>query len=364
MIQEVIKMIKVQGQDTMAKVIEPRLGSHYTMIPIFIFDEMEYFNLSDRAKALLPYLCGGPGSGRSKHFLPPGIHKAPIQRIAGDMQWTDSDLRGILSELVEAGWALTDEANGLILIPSIVSRADNPDHLTSTIKKICNLPDSPLRQIYFNQVVHLSHLGGKEWKTSTLKVVETLRPEIPDSIDLSILLSPDNCPTWIKLADSCLTSPTPCGAHKDRDRELESPQREIEDTEVESSDAEVLELLKAIHPEGDLWSICAFGSKKKHTHQKFRDHTEALHFAKKMDTKPGFHTVSWGLASLHEGTKGRGKASDVHQISTLWVDIDAEDENGDRDPSLALENLRFEVDYGYIPSPSAVVKTGGGVYVV
>jgi hypothetical protein len=138
-------------------------------------------------------------------------------------------------------------------------------------------------------------------------------------------------------------------------------QEEIGDTDDQESGDDVLELLQAIHPEGDRWSICAFGPDG-HSYHIFQDHFDALEFADQLNECSNIYTVSWGLGSLREGNTGRGSSSDVEHIRIAWVDIDAKDENGDRDPSLALENLRFEVDSEFIPPPSAIVNTGGGVH--
>lgn len=52
----------------------------------------------------------------------------------------------------------------------------------------------------------------------------------------------------------------------------------------------------------------------------------------------------------------------MEHIRTVWVDIDIEDEDGDRCPEVALCNLAHFVEIGRIPPPTAVVNTGGGAH--
>ena len=152
---------------------------------------------------------------------------------------------------------------------------------------------------------------------------------------------------------------TPCSTQEEVEEDI--PQKEIGDSDDLDSEDDVLELLQAIHPEGDRWSICAFGPDG-HSYHIFRDHFDALEFADRLNELSNIYTVSWGLGSLREGNTGRGSTSDVEHISTVWVDIDSEDEHGNRDPELALEGLAYYEKEGRIPPPSAIVHTGGGAH--
>jgi len=156
------------------------------MIPNWIFDDRAYFELSEEAKLLLPYLIAGPGSGRSKHLLPPGIFHSPFRRIAADHYWELEDLRTILNELVEVGWISTDEENDLIFVPSVVTQADNPSHLIGTLRKLNKVPNSLLRQKYFELVLTLTVRQNRNWKTSPLDQKEVLN-ELPEGLDLSFI---------------------------------------------------------------------------------------------------------------------------------------------------------------------------------
>ena len=165
-------------------VILPKVNEGYTMIPNWIFDDMRYIGLSDRGKALLPYLIAGHGAGRSKFFLPPGFHKGNFARFAADMGWEQAELDCVLAELEEAGWILTDESNGLVLIPAVTTRADNPSDLIGTARKVAKLPESNLRQQYFELMLDITLREPRTWETPEKKVLEQIERELPPGLDL------------------------------------------------------------------------------------------------------------------------------------------------------------------------------------
>ena len=360
-------MTKSLNTMDMPNIITPKPGSDFTMVPNWIFDDMAYHNLSERAKLLLPYLIGGPGSGRAKHLLPPGFFHSPFRRIAADHSWDIDDLRIILDELDDAGWTLTDEDNGLILIPAVVSQADNPSHLLGTVRKLHKLPCSVLRQTYFELVLLMTIRREINWKTSPLDQLEKIKSELPDGMNLAFISKLKLVPEISDPDDGPKSSSTPCvppyGTQEEVEAEVEleeySPQEEIWDSDDQESEDGYPDLLQAIHPDGDLFSICAFGTDK-HDYRLFRDCEEALEYAEELNETSEFHTISWGLGSLREGVRGRGKASDVEHIRTVWVDIDIEDEDGNRDLGKTFESLNYLERTGQVPPPSATVFSGGG----
>ena len=180
-------MINMKNKTKSAKVIQPKPILGYTRIPVWIFDDMDYYNLGERAKLLLPYLVGGPGSGRAKHLLPPGIFQRPFNRIASDHNWTRKELDKVLKELKDTGWILTDERNGLILMPAVVTHVDNPSHLIGTIRKLHLVPISPLRQMYFELIVTRTSEEEKAWKVHPVDQLKEFSDELPDGLDLSFL---------------------------------------------------------------------------------------------------------------------------------------------------------------------------------
>ena len=180
-------MINTNGKAKSSEFIQPKPIPGYTRIPIWIFDDMAYFNLGERAKLLLPYLVGGPGSGRAKHLLPPGIFQSPFNRIASDHNWTRKNLDKVLKELKDAGWIRTDERNGLIFIPAVVTHVDNPSHLIGTIRKLHLIPISPLRQMYLELIVTRTCEEGKDWKIHPADQMKEFSNELPEGLDLSFL---------------------------------------------------------------------------------------------------------------------------------------------------------------------------------
>ena len=173
-----------QPEDQWAQAIMPREKEGYTQVPNWIFDDMSYLYLSLEGKALLPYLIAGPGAGRSRLFLPPGIHKGRFDRFAADMGWERPDLDVALQELEDAGWIVTDEKNGLVLIPCVVTRAANPSELQGCAKKIAKLPVSGLRQRFFELVLERTFNEPRDWKVRDEVILEQLADELPDGLEL------------------------------------------------------------------------------------------------------------------------------------------------------------------------------------
>lgn len=124
---------------------------------------------------------------------------------------------------------------------------------------------------------------------------------------------------------------------------------------------EELDLLTAIHPAGETFTICAYGAKGAKNHQFFTHPQAALDYAQKLDTDSRYQGVFWGMADIKEPETGRGTEADVIAVRVAWADIDAKGADGNRDKDLAHQYLAEAMEKGRVLPPSAVVDSGGGL---
>jgi len=141
-------------------------------------------------------------------------------------------------------------------------------------------------------------------------------------------------------------------------------QTEDEDSERVPGESDITragtELLNALHPDGGIFSVCAFEPRKQYDH--FDNVDAAIRYAAQLDSK-GVLGTYFGLADLRQRPRnGRGKEADVERIHTLWADAD-----GKRDGVYSqdakretLQRLELTVKLGLMPKPSALVDSGGG----
>lgn len=82
-------------------------------------------------------------------------------------------------------------------------------------------------------------------------------------------------------------------------------------------------LLSALHPEGSLFSICAFGASERISFSFVTSPRQALDVARQLDATDGFDGVYHCVPNLKAVPKaGRGREADVANILTVWADVD------------------------------------------
>ena len=105
----------------------------------FWFDE-EVLNLSPNAKLLLIYLM------TNRHRNMAGLYRLPKIYVADDLQLPEQVAAAAWGELLNAEMISYDEQKRLVLVRDFMKHnpLDSPKQVTGAIKKIIELPKSPL----------------------------------------------------------------------------------------------------------------------------------------------------------------------------------------------------------------------------
>jgi len=296
------------------------------------------------------WLAIGPQNVRALYILPPGLAQVTPSHIAALMGSPVGQVRKALDELARGGWIIVDEAHGWVYIPGACRAADNAKHLSKILKQATEqLENSPAVRLYLADVIGATYKRAMNWKKDTMPGRGEFAPFLEFFIGVEEILPAPLIPYGVRYPIQ-------------EEQNVELPHVERSYTSRKDWEDAPLRLLQALHPDGDPFAICAFGTAGRAEWQHFRNAREALVFAAHLDSEPGYHGVYWGLGGLREKVQGRGSAKDVVSINATWVDIDAKDEFGNRDPDLALEGLDNYIAARRVPPPSATVLSGAGVH--
>jgi len=315
------------------------------MAPHGLFQGPKFEALSSHAQAILMWLSVGPRNARALYNLPPGLSQVTPSHIAALMGKPKDQVQEALSALTHEGWIVSDEESGWIYIPGACRAADNGKHLGKILAQaVEHLENTPAVRLYLGDVIGATFQRARKWKKDKMPGQEVFSPFLDFFTGMEQDITPPLIPYRV-----------PYGIQH-RTENIEAPQVE------RNSTPEALQLLRALHPPGDLFSICAFGPEGRAHYRHHHAADAALAEARRLDTLPGFHGVYWGVAGLRKPTRGRGSEADALSICAVWIDVDTKDEQGNRDADLALDGLDNYIAAGRIPPPSATVETGGGAH--
>jgi hypothetical protein len=323
----------------------------WNKVPEERFQGTEFGELPWPAQAIRQWLIAGPRNCHALYNLPAGLTRVTPSMIAAIMEKPVEEVEAALPRLQD--WVMADWRSGWIYVPEATQWVSNAKEFKGFLKRAReHLDNNPVVRAYLADVIGTTAQRAKGWKKD---IANLPGPEMID--DFLAFFNGD----IVEENMAQIPFPIPYGKqHRTENIEVPHVERTPSPSELQTDGP--LKLLQALHPQGDLFSICAFGPNDRAEVQHFGEATEALEAALRLDTYPGFHGVFWGLANLREDLTGRGKAADVLSINGAWVDIDAKDELGNRDSDLALIRIDILVANKQIPTPSAIVDSGGGVH--
>jgi len=322
-----------------AKIMEGRL------------EGQQFAALSPTARFFLSWL---PHCSRSLHAqanLEPGLVDVNPSLIALMTGYDTTEITAALVELQNKGWIDWDPELQLVLIPRFVPGLLRFDPLKVFLKlSVEKLYDIPITREYVTCVMKATADLWFHWTMEEKRKVVARR-------DL-----------WEPFFAHFPGLETECRAlfHK-LGVYVSSRSRDAEGAHVTSSSSVLcssppLLLGDVLHPEGEAFVVGWSYGLDLFKHRFVFSAAEALKLGSEQSANPKVTGVYWGLAEMQRPKKGRGKEEDVLSVRATWIDIDAVDENEDRDPQLALEGLDHYVAAGRVPAPSAIVASGGGAH--
>jgi len=108
----------------------------------------QQYEWSDDARQLALYLL------TCAHRTTEGIYCLPVGYMATDLAWVESRVVATLAQLLQHGFAQYDDKTCVVFIPKAMKyqRPDNPNGRTSVVRRVAELPKTPLLAAFIDSV--------------------------------------------------------------------------------------------------------------------------------------------------------------------------------------------------------------------